>query len=125
MKIPSTIAMAAVLLLMSPAFIRGQLRSIDEDRSSGSIEGHLKLRYDARAHPQILAFKLGDARVLASASPGDNGDFEIKGLLPGEYQIKVYLNYCAHYEITVRVKLGKTKRITIGRAQEMRPNLCE
>jgi len=52
--------------------------------------------------------------------------FEFDAVAPGEYVLDVTnANYCVEYRTTVAIKPGKTTRVSIGRAQKLRPNLCQ
>jgi len=70
--------------------------------------------------------KVGATAVLATQELNDKGGFEFSAVAPGEYTVNVTnSNHCIEYRATVRIKPGKVKKVGIGRARRIRPDLCE
>ena len=70
--------------------------------------------------------KSGATAVLAAHELNDKGEFEFSLFEPGEYVVNVInLNGCVEFRTAVRVELGKTSKVSIGRSQRIRPDLCE
>jgi hypothetical protein len=70
--------------------------------------------------------KSGATAVLSTRELSDKGEFEFSLFDPGEYVVSVInLNGCLEFKTAVRVELGKTSKVSIGRSQRIRPDLCE
>jgi hypothetical protein len=70
--------------------------------------------------------KSGATAVLATQELNSKGEVEFSVFDPGEYVVNVIdLNGCLEFRTTVRVELGKTKKVPMGRSQRIRPDLCE
>jgi len=59
------------------------------DRNSGAIEGRVRRSSRGVLGAHVAAFNLKDGTLIGGFSLGDEGEFQIKGLAPGAYVIRV------------------------------------
>jgi hypothetical protein len=97
------------------------LPKIGNGKLIGTVSSHESL-----GSLRVSITKVGETAVFATQRLDNKGGFEFGDVAPGEYQVSVAdLNSCLRYSTTVRIEPGKTKKLSIGRSQRIRPNLCE
>ena len=61
----------------------------DFERTTGAIEGRVRRSGGAVVGAHVSAFSLKDGTLIGGFALGDQGEFQIKGLAPGAYVIRV------------------------------------
>lgn len=75
---------------------------------------------------RISISNASDTAATQTAELNEKGEFEFDGVAPGEYVVNVTnSNGCVEYRTTVKINVGTTAKVSIGKAQKLRPNLCQ
>jgi hypothetical protein len=138
---PRALATALVVSLVLSALCAAQTRSgattdhepiiTNADVASFPKVGTGKLTGTVSSHEyrgplRVSITKKGATAAFAAEGLKDSGEFGFDDLDPGEYLINVTdSHFCLRYKVAVRIRRGKTKKISIGRSQRIPPDLCE